>query len=112
MKSVLKRILIMSKPKKTQSTFDRYMENPEFRKEFAEEYEELVLSELVLQMMDEMEKSVRGLAQETGVSKTIIQNLRSGNQSDIKLSNFINMIKACGYSLVLEKDEKRISLAS
>jgi hypothetical protein len=90
------------------STFDRYMKDPEFHKEFAREYEELVLSELVLQMMDEMDKSVRGFAEEVGVSKTIIQNIRSGNQSDIKLSNFINMARVCGYSLVLEKEDKRI----
>jgi hypothetical protein len=37
------------------STFDRHMRDPEFQKEFAREYEELVLSELVLQMMEEMD---------------------------------------------------------
>lgn len=96
------------KNKAKQTTFDRWMKNPELKKEFKKEYEELLLSELVLSMMEEDEKSVRGLAEEIGVSKTIIQNIRSGKQSDIKLSNFLNMTQACGYTLVLEKDDKRI----
>lgn len=96
------------KTKTKQTTFDRWMKNPELKKEFKKEYEELLLSELVLSMMEEDEKSVRGLAEEIGVSKTIIQNIRSGKQSDIKLSNFVNMTQACGYTLVLEKDDKRI----
>jgi hypothetical protein len=45
---------------------------------------------------------------EVGLSPTVIQNIRSGKQKDIKLENFKNIVKACGYDLVLEKGEERI----
>jgi DNA-binding Xre family transcriptional regulator len=48
------------------------------------------------------------LAREVGLSPTVIQNIRSGKQKDIKLENFKNIVKACGYDLVLEKGEERI----
>ena len=63
-----------------------------------------------LRIMAEGNKSVRALADELGVSKTVIQNLRSGEQLDMKLSNFLKMTHAYGYHVILEKDEKRISL--
>jgi hypothetical protein len=45
----------------------------------------LMLSELVLAIMAEHSKSVRELADELGLSKTVIPNLRSGGQRDMKL---------------------------
>ena len=61
-------------------------------------------------MMSEAHKSVRKLATETDLSPTVIQNIRSGIQEDIKLSNFINISHACGYKLILEKNNQRIAL--
>ena len=80
-----------------------------FKMAVAREYKELMLSELVLAIMAQDSKSVRELARELGVSKTVIQNLRSGEQSDMKLSNFVKLTRAYGYDLVLEKDGQRIS---
>ena len=57
--------------------------------------------------MDCDEISVRKLAQEIGVSPTAIQNIRSGRQKDMKITNFLNLAKACGYRLVLEKNDQR-----
>ena len=110
MKKGQKKETIMSKKNKT--TSERWLSNPEFKKEFDNEYEELLLSELILALMEEDKKSVRKLAGEIGVSKTIIQNLRSGKQSDMKLSNFINLANVCGYSLVLERENRRIPIKS
>ena len=92
------------------STFEREMQNVAFREEFEKEYNEFLLSETILSMMSEAHKSVRKLATETDLSPTVIQNIRSGIQEDIKLSNFINISHACGYKLVLEKDNQRIAL--
>ena len=61
--------------------------------------------------MDEDYKSVRQLAQEAGVSATAIQNIRSGKSEDMRLKNFVGMINALGYSLVLEKDGHRLPIA-
>ena len=80
-----------------------------FKMAVAREYKELMLSELVLAIMAQDSKSVRELARELGVSKTVIQNLRSGGQSDMKLSNFVKFTRAYGYDLVLEKDGQRIT---
>ena|SRR3990167_742834 len=92
------------------STFEREMQDAAFLEEFEKEYNEFLLSEMILVMMSEAHKSVRKLATETNLSPTVIQNIRSGIQEDIKLSNFINISHACGYKLVLEKDNQRIAL--
>jgi transcriptional regulator with XRE-family HTH domain len=84
------------------------MQKPGFKTGVAKEYKELILSELVLALMAQDGKSVRELADELGVSKTVIQNLRSGEQNDMKLSNFVKLTHAYGYHLVLEKDGQRI----
>jgi len=96
--------------KKNLSTFEREMKDPNFREKFEEEYNEFLLSETIRDLMESAHKSVRKLATESGVSSTVIQNLRSGQQEDLKLSNFINISHACGYKLILEKDSKRIPL--
>ena len=100
----------MSAPKKPASTLDRWLEKPAFKKSFEKEYKEFLLSELVHAIMAEDNKSVRSLAAELGVSKTVIQNIRSGEQTDMKLSNFLKMTHAYGFQLVLEKGDQRIAL--
>lgn len=92
------------------STFEREMQNSAFHNEFEKEYNEFLLSETILGMMEETHKSVRKLAEESGLSPTIIQKIRSGIQEDIKLSNFVNISHACGYKLILEKGNQRIAL--
>ena len=96
--------------KKTLSTFDREMQNRPFREQFNEEYSEFLLSEIIRTLMENDQKSVRKLAAESGLSPTVIQNIRSGLQEDMKLSNFVNISHACGYTLVLEKDSQRIMI--
>ena len=60
--------------------------------------------------MQESHKTVRGLVHEVGLSPTIIQRVRSGEQKDLKISNFLYISEACGYHLFLENDGKRIEL--
>ena len=100
----------MNTPKKSASTLDRWLEKPDFKKSFEKEYKEFLLSELVHAIMAEDNKSVRSLAAELGISKTVIQNIRSGEQTDMKLSNFLKMTHAYGFQLVLEKGDQRIGL--
>jgi DNA-binding Xre family transcriptional regulator len=100
----------MAKNKKTISTVERWMKKPGFKDAVDKEYKEFLLSELVLALMAQDSKSVRDLADELGVSKTVIQNLRSGEQTDMKLSNFRKLTQAYGFHLVLEKPGQRITL--
>ncbi len=101
----------MSKDKKIKSTFEKEMQDPAFRKAFKESYKELLLDEIIVAMMEEDEQSVRKLAKEAGLSPAVIQALRSGKQTDIKLKNFIKVAGACGYHLVLEKDDTRVPIS-
>ncbi|MDR3491135.1 MAG: hypothetical protein P4M12_03710 [Gammaproteobacteria bacterium] len=96
--------------KKPISTFEREMKNPKFKKAFTKSYKELLLSELLIAIMDDDEKSVRSLANEVGLSPTIIQNIRSGKQHDIKVSNFVSIVHACGYKVILEKNDERFEI--
>lgn len=100
----------MTKTKKTMSTYEREMKNPRFKKAFEKNYKELLLSELLIAIMEKDDVSVRTLAKEIGLSPTIIQNLRSGKQKDLKISNFVNLVQFCGYKIVLEKNDERIEI--
>ena len=93
------------------TTFEREMLQPKFKAAFEEEYKQFILSELIVSLMENDKKSVRQLAIEVGLSPTVIQKIRSGLQNDIKLQNFINIITACGYHLMLEKGSKKIRLS-
>jgi transcriptional antiterminator len=95
---------------KALSTFEREMQNPAFKKAFEVGYQELLLSELLMALVEKDKKSVRELAKEVNLSPNTIQKMRSGKQDDIKMSNFINISHACGYKIILEKDDERISL--
>ena len=54
------------------------LQKPGFKTAVAKEYKEVLLSELVLATMAEDDKSVRQVAGELGLSKTVLQSLRSG----------------------------------
>lgn len=99
-----------TKSKKTVSTFDREMKKPRFKKSFNKSYKAFLLSELLVAIMENDEKSVRELAKQVGLSPTVVQKIRSGKQNDIKLSNFISISHACGYQVTLEKGKERIPL--
>ena len=96
--------------KKILSTFEREMQDDNFRESFEKGYREFSLSEILMELMKESHKTVRGLAHEAGLSPTVIQKVRSGEQKNLKISNFLTIAEACGYHLCLEKGEKRIEL--
>ena len=92
--------------------FDKWMNDPEFRKDYEKEFREFALSELMLALMEDDRKSVRKLAELAGLNPSTIQDLRSGKSKDVGLKNFIRIAEACGYSLELVKDKNRIPLHS
>ncbi|MGB3850385.1 MAG: hypothetical protein WA958_10495 [Tunicatimonas sp.] len=95
----------------SESTIERWRKDPKFAHEADQEYRDLVLSELLLALMDEDDKSVRQLAKEAGLSPTAIQKIRSGQSQDMRLKNFIGVVQALGYRIVLEKGDQRIPVA-
>ena len=96
--------------KKIKSTYDEFVESlsEKEKKEFEEEYRELVLSELLIALMEEDNISVRKLAKEAGISPTVIQGIRSGTKKNITMLNFLKILKILGCSLVAEKGANRI----
>ena len=98
--------------KKTLTTFEREMQDTDFKKSFNKEYKEFLLSELISSLMEKDNKSVRKLAEEAGLSPSIIQNLRSGKQDDLKLTSFINITHSCGYEILLKKGKELIHVGA
>ena len=87
------------------STFDDFITNdPKQKALFDQEYEEFLLSEFIIEKMEEENLSVRSLAQKASVSPTVIQKLRnSENAEKITYSTFLSVIKSLGYRMKLEK---------
>ena len=87
------------------STFDQYITDiPDQKAAFDKEYEEFLLSEFIIQKMEEENLSVRSLAQKAHVSPTIIQKIRNTETADkITYKTFLTVINSLGYKLKLEK---------
>lgn len=92
------------------STYERKMQDKKFKAAYDKHYRELLFSELLISIMEEDEKSVRNLAKEVGISPSVIQDLRSGKQQDIKVSNLIRIVEALGYQVILQKGEEKLAL--
>jgi len=99
--------------KKTKSTCDLFVEslNSREKKKFYEEYQELLLSELLLAAMAQDNVSVRKLAKLAGVSPTIVQAMRSGTRKDFSMQSFFKILKGLGCrKLMIELNGQLIPL--
>lgn len=92
------------------STYERKMKDTKFRKAYKQSYKELLFSELLISIMEGDDKSVRELAKEANLSPSVIQDIRSGKQHDIKTSNLIKIAHAFGYEVILQKGDERLAL--
>jgi len=84
--------------KKKKSTIDSFVNSlsAKEKKKLNEEYQELLLSELILAAMEKDNISVRKLAQIAGVSPTIVQAMRSGTKKDFTMQSFLKILKGLG----------------
>ena len=92
------------------STFDRKMKNAKFKRKFEKSYKDLLFSELMIAVMENNDKSVRKLAKEAQISPSVIQDIRTGKQKDMRVSNFIHIVHALGYEVILERGSERFIL--
>ena len=90
---------------KMSSTFDEFITNdPEQKALFDKEYEDFLLSEFIIQKMEEENLSVRSLAKRASVSPTVIQKLRNNESAErITYKTFMSVIRSLGYKMRLEK---------
>jgi ribosomal protein S3 len=87
-----------------ETTFDKFINNdPKEREIFEKEYNDFLISEFVLQKMEEENISIRVLAKKAGVSPTIIQKMRSKNSEKITYRTFSNVLNTLGYKISIEK---------
>jgi len=93
------------------STYEREMQNAKFKETFDKEYQAFALQELLLSMSEGDDKSVRKLAEEAGLHPNAIQNMRSGKTQDIKLTSFLKIADAYGYSLELVKGNSHLPVS-
>ena len=93
-----------------QSTYERLMQEPDFREQFEIEYEEFALSEVILQLMEEGHLSVRELSKIAEVSPSVIQDIRSGKRTNITLFNLSKILKALGSRIAIQIGEQYMPL--
>ncbi|HEU5289091.1 MAG TPA: helix-turn-helix domain-containing protein [Cyclobacteriaceae bacterium] len=93
----------MRKKTKQLTTFEREMRDAKFKKSFEKEFQEFAVQELLAAMAEGDAKSVRALAKAAGLHPNAIQNLKSGKTTDIKMTSFLKIAKAYGYTLELVK---------
>ena len=95
-----------NKTEKHLSTFDKLMQDPEWKAGFEKGYEKFLLSEFLIEAMEENKISVRKLAKKAVVSPTLIQNIRSGKRSNISLNTLSPILSALHYKLEFVKEKK------
>jgi len=96
------------KSNKRITTFEREMNDAKFKATFDREYREFALQELISAIAEGDTKSVRALAKEAGLHPNAIQNLKSGKTTDIKMTSFLKVVHAYGYTLQLVKGKVHI----
>lgn len=87
---------ITTTPKTTYEEFYEAL-TPKQRQKHDEQYQELLLSELLIAITNQKELSVRKLAKEANVSPAVIQSMRSGDSKDYSLKIFFKVLKGLGY---------------
>jgi transcriptional regulator with XRE-family HTH domain len=75
------------------------MADPKRRMAFEKRYDEFLLSELLIEAMEERKISVRKLASKAGVSTTLIQNLRSGKSTNVSINTLIPILAELNYKI-------------
>jgi hypothetical protein len=95
---------------KAKSTFDQFMSNSEQKEIFEKEYAQFLFSELLLEAMEEEKISVRKLSQESGVSTSIIQNIRALKPVNMTLKTMASLLAPLGYELTAKKGRKVVRL--
>ena len=94
----------MKNRKKVPSTFEKLMQNPKWKAGFEKGYEKFLISEFLIEAMEENSISVRKLAKKAGVSPTIIQNMRSGKSANISINTLAPILSALQYRIEFVKD--------
>jgi hypothetical protein len=87
-----------------ETTFDKFIKSdPKAKELFDKEYNELLLSEYVLEKMQKDKLSEKALAQIAGVSPIVIRNIKNNLTDKINFRAFSNVLYSVGYRINIEK---------
>ena len=88
-----------------ETTFDKFINSdPEEKRKFDQEYNEFLLSEFVIDKMEEEKLSVRTLAKKANVSPTVIQKIRNSKTAEkINYKTFMSVLNTLGYKVSIER---------
>jgi DNA-binding Xre family transcriptional regulator len=92
--------------KKVKSTYEKFIEDDRQKILLNKEYEELLISELLIAIMEKDHISVRKLAIAAGVSPTIIQGLKSGSRTNITIDTLSKILDVIGYQIIFSPKNK------
>ncbi len=101
-----------TKNKKEISSFDAFVSDPKKKANFEKEYAQFLLSEFLIEEMEKNNVSVRKLATQTGVSTSIIQNLKAMKSVNLTLKTIVSLIEPFGYELKIQKGKKSYPLTA
>lgn len=87
--------------KKSKSTYEEFIEDPEQKELLDKEYNDLLISELLTAIMYDDHVSVRKLALAAGISPSIIQALKSGKKTNVTMGTLSKILDAIGYDIIL-----------
>lgn len=87
--------------KKAKSTYEEFIEDEKQKKKLDDEYQDLLISELLLAVMEKDHLSVRKLSKAAGVSPTLVQDLRSGKKTNITVHKLSSILDTIGYQITI-----------
>ena len=93
------------------TTYEKEMQNPEFRELFEKERSALEISEFLAEQMAKQGFSVRKLAEKSGVSATVIQDIKSGRRKNIEYATLKPLIRTLGFRIEFKKERVRESMS-
>lgn len=88
---------------KPKTTFDKFMQDEKQKRIFNKEYNTFLLSEFLLDAMKKEHISVRKLSEKSGVSTSIIQNIKTEKATNVTLNTILSLASSLGYRINFEK---------
>jgi len=89
--------------KNDETTFDKFMIDKTQKELFNKEYNKFLLSEFLLDAMNENHITVRRLSKESGISTSIIQNIKTEKATNVTLNTVMALASSLGYRLTFKK---------
>lgn len=92
------------------TTYERMMQDPEFRKSFEIGYQQFAASEIMLQLMEEKNMTEREVADAAEIPLSVIEDFKDWDKSKISLDNFIKIMQVVGGKIVVQEGERTLPL--